>query len=79
MYQSGSEIKITDERVKVIQQYHQLKDLIFEIADTAGADLSKLDEVHRDLAANILLRNFLGEESYNKYVNNLRLPSNQIN
>jgi hypothetical protein len=75
---SGS-LEIPDEKVKVITQYHQLKDLIFEIADTAGLDMSKMNDEHRHLAANVVLRNFLGEESYNKYVDNLRLLSNQKN
>jgi len=75
---SGS-LHITDDRIKVIKQYHQLKDLLFEIAESANVDLSKMDDVHRDLAANIILRNFLGDESYNKYVENLKLPSNQLN
>ena len=76
---SGSLTEITDERVKIIQQYHQLKDLLFEIADTANVDLSNIDELHRHLSANVVLRNFLGDESYNKYVENFRLPSNLMN
>jgi hypothetical protein len=75
---SGS-LEITDDRVKIIQQYHQLKDLMFEIADMAGVDLSRLNDEHHHLATNIILRNFLGEESYNKYIENLKLPTNQMN
>ena len=76
---SGSLTEITDERVKIIQQYHQLKDLLFEIADTADVDLTNIDDLHRHLSANVVLRNFLGDISYNKYVENLKLPSNQMN
>jgi hypothetical protein len=75
---SGS-LEITDDRVKVIQQYHQLKDLLFEIANTADVDIAKMDDEHRHLAANVILRNFLGEQSYNKYVENFKLLSNQLN
>ena len=75
---SGS-IEFTDNNVKIITQYYELRNLLFEIADTAEIDLSKMDAVHRELATNIILRNFLGEESYNKYVNNLGLTSTQMN
>lgn len=75
---SGS-LEITDERVKIILQYHQLKDLLFEIADTADLDLSSMDDNYRHLIANGILRNFLGDESYNKYVENFKLPSNRLN
>lgn len=75
---SGS-LDITDERVKVIQQYHALKDLLFEIAVTADGDLSKMNDIQRHLAANVILRNFLGDETYNKYIENLKIPSNHLN
>lgn len=72
-------LEITDTKVKAIKQYHALKDLIFEIADTAGVDISNLNDLHRHFAANILLRNFLGDESYNKYVEYFKIYSNQLN
>ena len=72
-------IDITDERVKIITQYHQFKDLMFEIADTAGIDMSKMDNIHRHFVVNVILRNFLGDESYNKYVENFKTYPNQLN
>jgi hypothetical protein len=78
---SGSlaNIVITDDKVKAIQQYHALKELLYEIADLAQVDLTNINDLHRHISANVVLRNFLGDESYNKYAENFKTFPNQLN
>ena len=72
-------INITDERTKIIYQYNQFADILFDIAESAGINLDGLDEYSKIYAVNTLLRNFLGDEKYNSYIDNLKMPYNYKN